>query len=192
LLLAILVLGAAVGALLVWNLRQQVRSRRHFSELAATDVLTGSQNRRAILEQLEHALELGKPAMVCMLDIDHFKRVNDEHGHPVGDLVLKDFYQACRQGAGEGEQVGRLGGEEWLLIAPGIGTSALQPLFDRIRVHFHERARSTLPHAELPTFSMGVFALQARLTVSETLAAADRALYKAKTAGRDGWVLMDD
>jgi diguanylate cyclase (GGDEF)-like protein len=191
LLVTVLVLGTAAGALLVWTLRQQVRSRRHFSELAATDVLTGSPNRRAILERLGTALAAGAPAMVCMLDIDHFKRINDQHGHPVGDLILKDFYQACTDEAGDGEQVGRLGGEEWLLIAQGVGASALQPLFDRIRRNFHQRASVTLPQGGLPTFSMGVCPLKPGLTVSESLARVDAALYSAKSAGRDGWVLQD-
>ena len=191
LLLAVLVLGTAALALLAWTLRQQMRSRQHFSQLAATDVLTGGPNRRSILESLGAALEAGTPAMICMLDIDHFKQINDQHGHPIGDLILQDFYRACVDTANEGEQMGRLGGEEWLLIAPGIGASALQPLFNRIRRNFQQRATLNLPHGKPPTFSMGVCPLQPGLTVSEMLAKVDAALYRAKSAGRDGWVLLD-
>lgn len=189
LLLAVLVLGSGALGLLAWTLRQQVRSRRHFSELAATDVLTGAPNRRAILEHLGHALDDTRKGMVCMLDIDHFKRINDAHGHPVGDLVLQDFYQACVASGGAGERVGRLGGEEWLLVVDGVGPTALQPLFERIRTEFHRRTRITLPHGSLPTFSMGACPLQGGQTVSEVLADADLALYQAKEAGRDGWAL---
>lgn len=189
LMLTVLLLGSVAVGLLAWTLRQQVRSRRHFSELAATDVLTGAPNRRSILEQLEVLLVANRPGLVCVLDIDHFKHINDQHGHPVGDRVLQDFYQACTAGAVAGERVGRLGGEEWLLVMEGVGPTALQPLFDRIREQFHRRARHTLSAGPLPTFSMGACPLQSGRNVSEMLAEADLALYQAKEAGRDGWAL---
>jgi diguanylate cyclase (GGDEF)-like protein len=188
-LLAVLLLGSVLLGLLAWTLRQQVRSRRHFSELAATDVLTGAPNRRAILEHLEALLLSARPGLVCVLDIDHFKRINDRHGHPVGDRVLQDFYQACTAAGGAGERVGRLGGEEWLVVMEGVGVTALQPLFERIREQFHRRVRYTLPGDSLPTFSMGACPLQGGRSVSEVLAEADLALYEAKEAGRDDWAL---
>ncbi len=191
LLVAVLALGSLTGALLIYILRQQVLSRRHFSELALSDSLTGSPNRRAIIQHLGRVLNEGRPGLVCMLDMDHFKRINDDHGHPVGDLVLKAFFEACCAGAGPEERVGRMGGEEWLLVAVQKDTSerAAHALFDRIRRHFHALARVALPRGAMPTFSMGAVRLRQVATVSEMLADTDRALYVAKEQGRDRWVL---
>ena len=189
LLVAVLVLGGAVLGLLAFTLFNQVRSRRHFTELALTDALTGAPNRRAILEHLGSLLDSGVPGFVCMLDIDHFKRINDKHGHPVGDEVLRTFYRACCLGRGEHEQVGRLGGEEWLLLVTHADTAAAAALFDRIRGHFQQLLPDGLPRADMPTFSMGVCALRTGPTVSDMLAEADAALYQAKAQGRDRLVV---
>ena len=189
LLVAVLVLGGAVLGLLAFTLFNQVRSRRHFTELALTDALTGAPNRRAILEHLGSLLDSGVPGFVCMLDIDHFKRINDKHGHPVGDEVLRTFYRACCLGRGEHEQVGRLGGEEWLLLVAHDDTAAAAALFDRIRGHFQQLLPDGLPRADMPTFSMGVCALRVGPGVSDVLAEADAALYQAKSQGRDRMVV---
>ena len=185
LLVAVLGLGTLVLGLLGFTLFNQVRSRQHFSALALTDALTGAPNRRAILEHLDSVLGSGVPGVACMLDIDHFKRINDEHGHPVGDQVLRAFYEACRTGHGEHERVGRLGGEEWLLVLTQTDTRAVPALFERIRRHFVRAPIGPLTAEHMPSFSMGACALRPGLTVSELLAEADAALYQAKAQGRD-------
>ncbi|MBL8331762.1 MAG: GGDEF domain-containing protein, partial [Rubrivivax sp.] len=181
-----LVLGGAVLGLLGLTLWNQVRSRRHFSALALTDPLTGSPNRRAILENLQTLLDRGTPGLVGLLDIDHFKRINDRHGHATGDAVLAAFYQACVDGRTQAERVGRLGGEEWLMLVEQATPGDASALFGRVRGHFQRRAAEILPPGEpAPSFSMGACPLQPGLDVSATLALADAALYEAKAQGRD-------
>jgi diguanylate cyclase (GGDEF)-like protein len=189
LLVAVLGLGGAVVGLLSYTLVNQARSRRHFRALALTDALTGAPNRRAILEHLADLIEHGARGYICMLDIDHFKRVNDRHGHPMGDEVLRAFHRACVSVAGNPEGVGRLGGEEWLLIARGADMAGAPTLFERLQAQFPRELPDALPVADRPTFSMGVCALQSGVTVSELLAEADAALYRAKDLGRDRLVV---
>ena len=157
---------------------------------AATDALTGCANRRAGLQSLEQAARVaahGGPTVgVLMLDLDHFKNVNDKHGHPVGDEVLRTTAAAISAGLRSSDTVVRYGGEEFLVALTGADAPTLQMLAERVA----DRIRAlVVPAADgavvRPTASIGVAAWDAADDVRSLVARADRALYAAKAAGRD-------
>jgi len=187
-LLALALLTLGFGAYFLFN---QIQKRRYYATLASIDVLTGAPNRRAILDHLSTLSIRGEDAVVAMLDIDHFKGVNDRFGHDVGDEVLKAFYCAASQGQQQGEQIGRIGGEEWLVVCAGPASAPqlAEQLFQRIRAQLKSQAIPGLPASEAITFSMGVASLSPMQSVTDVLASADRALYCAKHAGRDRYEL---
>jgi len=106
--------------------------------LAGTDVLTGLPNRRAMLEQLDAAMALsrrtGQPVSVALIDVDHFKAVNDQHGHAAGDAVLVQLGELMRTQLRGSDGLARWGGEEFLLCAPATSVSAAAELAERVRV----------------------------------------------------------
>ncbi|BBF85633.1 diguanylate cyclase [Aquitalea magnusonii] len=159
-------------------------------QLATTDALTGIANRRSFMEKLvdEFArfLRFGNPVAVLMLDIDHFKQVNDTWGHAVGDKVLHDFAALCQQEVRQVDVLGRLGGEEFAVILPGCGMAGALALAERLR----EAVRAHVVHVGEASLqihtSIGVscFSRQQQ-DAAVALALADQALYEAKLAGRD-------
>ena len=182
------------GLLLTAVIRDVTERKRFESELrilATTDPLTGLSNRRAFLAAAERELarvrRYGRPAAVLMFDIDHFKRINDTHGHAVGDVALQRVAAACRELLRDSDLVGRLGGEEFGVLLPETdATSALDVA---------ERLRAALAAAVIPapeggtqslTASIGVAVCEARDgSIEHALGRADRALYRAKGAGRN-------
>ncbi len=183
----ILLSGAAVFA-------RVLRQRRSLSVLALRDELTGTPNRRAILAmadtQWNHCKSLNMPLLVAMIDLDYFKKVNDVHGHPVGDLVLQAFAKAATGALRSQDRVGRYGGEEWLLVAPSAKEADVQAIFDRIRSRYTEQAIPGLPSPHGLTFSMGAALSHGGSDgLAAMIAEADRCLYEAKSAGRDRVVL---
>lgn len=145
--------GLLVAGLLV-HLVQQRRQRIRLKRLAEVDELTGLPNRRAILETLNAAVaRSGSCHAIAMLDIDHFKRVNDRWGHAAGDAALIAFAQACNSVLRDGDVMGRLGGEEFLLVLGRAHAVELQPLFDRMRRALQARAVDGLPVEERLSFS---------------------------------------
>ena len=153
------------------------------SRVARTDGLTGLSNRRSFDEQLRDMLARAQrresPLAVVLFDLDHFKRVNDQYGHPVGDQLLKDFAHALKTSVREGNLVARVGGEEFALLLPGT----TWPDGERVATRVQERAREA---GLLTTASAGVAGYPVDGTsVTELLRAADWALYAAKRAGRN-------
>lgn len=185
-LVAMLGLAGLVLAALGVYLVQQRRLRTRLKRLAEVDELTGLPNRRAILEALNDgaARKRGGRA-IAMLDIDHFKRVNDRWGHAAGDAALVSFAQACSGVLRDGDVMGRLGGEEFLLVLRRSRAAELQPLFDRMRSALQASPVDGLPAEERLSFSMGAVDLPAQGDTEAALRAADEALYRAKAAGRD-------
>jgi diguanylate cyclase (GGDEF)-like protein len=136
--------------------------------------------------QFEQAQHLGVPLTLALLDLDHFKRVNDTLGHAAGDAVLRALVAAAKGVLRGQDRLGRWGGEEWLLVMPGTEAAEVQAVFDRLRQRFAATAADGIDGAHGCTFSMGAAPLRAQIaTLDELLAACDRQLYRAKQEGRD-------
>jgi len=152
-------------------------------QAAFTDELTGVPNRRHILKLAASALtdprKHSQPVCFAVLDLDHFKKVNDTHGHAGGDAVLRHFCQHTQSHLRAGQAMGRLGGEEFLLLLPGTELDDAQTAIERVR-------HSLAPHAGIRyTFSAGLAQARPDDTVDTVLERADRALYLSKERGRD-------
>ncbi|WP_287876740.1 PAS domain S-box protein [Aquitalea sp.] len=158
--------------------------------LATTDALTGIANRRSFMEKLgdEFArfMRFSNPVAVLMLDIDHFKQVNDTWGHAVGDKVLHEFAAICQQEVRKVDVLGRLGGEEFAVILPGSGMAGALALAERLREAVRAREIKVGEASLQIRTSIGVscFSRQQQ-DAAVALALADQALYEAKLAGRD-------
>jgi diguanylate cyclase (GGDEF)-like protein len=143
--------------------------------MATTDPLTGLPNRRAWDERLSRAVGENQPVTIAMLDLDHFKDFNDANGHPAGDRLLKETSAAWRDVLRAGDMVARLGGEEFGLL-----------LFDcelDAAIEVTERLRELVTHGQ--TCSVGLAVRHPGEGVDTVMARVDRALYDAKSAGRD-------
>ena len=158
--------------------------------LSTTDPLTGVLNRRSLGARLEEearrADRYGRPLAVAMLDGDHFKKVNDTHGHDAGDAVLRRIASTLRQCVRETDAVARFGGEEFVVLLPETPLDDARATADRIREAI---ARETFPGAGGSAFSitcsLGVAAREPREPVERLLSRVDAALYRAKHGGRD-------
>ncbi|GAB4463943.1 MAG: diguanylate cyclase [Burkholderiaceae bacterium] len=185
-----LVIALAVllaGVLAVLALRQ-LRASRQMRALAMTDELTGLSNRRLLLQQLAQILEApgAPPCALLIADLDHFKPINDAYGHLIGDEVLKAVAAALKDVVREPAFLGRLGGEEFLVVLPGNDLEAARVAAERVREAVAALdARRWFKHRAL-TISVGVTVAQPGTdTVSSALRRADQALYEAKAAGRN-------
>jgi diguanylate cyclase (GGDEF)-like protein len=188
--------GVSIIALLIYFLITNMRYRRRLVTLASQDGLTGLPNRRRIAEfattALETARTTGLPLTIALIDMDHFKIINDCCGHATGDYVLKEFARAGGEALRAGDLLGRWGGEEFLLVSPGstigVGMANL------------ERLRTLIYRIHLPASGVGLrVSLSAGLaafdpdvkSLDELIARADKALYAAKSAGRDRVSIAD-
>ncbi|UXJ49846.1 GGDEF domain-containing protein [Pseudomonas citronellolis] len=148
-----------------------------------SDPLTGLANRRMLEDCLRDWALLEKPFAVISMDIDHFKRVNDQYGHDVGDKVLQAFAGLLRQNCRDGDVPCRVGGEEFILLLPLTGLTDAAEVAERIR---RSLAEAVMPPAGQVTLSLGVACWTAdRPDVAATLKEADELLYQAKQAGRN-------
>jgi diguanylate cyclase (GGDEF)-like protein len=170
-------------------------SRQALAYLATHDPLTELPNRRTILErfgkELAHAQRHGDCLSVGMLDIDHFKVVNDTYGHQVGDDLLRGLAKCLMGTCREYDVVGRIGGEEFLVIAPMKAGSPAAPFFDRIRATVACTGIPTRAGPKTVTLSIGVATAMESDTPENLLGLADSALYHAKESGRDRVSLME-
>lgn len=161
-------------------------AQRQLVEQARTDPLTGAANRRAfderLADELERAARHGTPLVLALLDVDHFKNVNDDHGHAVGDRVLEELAERVGRQLRSADLLARLGGDEWALVLPGAGYEEASVVVDRVRSEV-----AALPLAGVPlTVTIGVaVAPDGHLTPGTLYRAADQALYDAKAGGRN-------
>jgi len=157
---------------------------------AMLDSLTRAWNREGILEVLERELARaardGSLLSVIMADVDHFKDVNDAFGHPAGDLVLLGVADALRAAVRPYDAVGRLGGEEFLVVLPRCDDRAALAIAERMRVKVAAERIATAAGVVAATLSLGVAtAGSSRAAAADLIQAADRALYRAKAEGRN-------
>ena len=180
----------SIGLMLVdvarmWLKAQDAQAKREtlLSELAHMDPLTSLLNRRGWDDKTprvtQRCIQANTPMSVVMLDLDHFKRYNDEYGHAAGDLLLKQYAQALQQRSRPGDVVARMGGEEFAMALPGCDADMAYRQIERIR-------RDSLVNAR---FSAGIVLVQANMSIEEALACADSALYDAKNQGRNRSVI---
>src|SRR5918998_1748127 len=156
-------------------------------EAAFTDHLTGLANRRRFERQLEREVartrRFGRPFCLLLLDIDHFKRVNDTHGHEVGDDVLRRLANTLQAGTRGIDMASRIGGEEFAVLLTETDFAHGMEVAERLRVAVRE---TEIPVAGVVTVSLGLAEFNSSTPDARTLfAAADSALYEAKRAGRD-------
>ncbi|MEQ1532418.1 MAG: diguanylate cyclase [Sideroxydans sp.] len=169
-------------------------ANQHLQLLALTDVLTGLPNRRAAMERLEQEWALsqrgGRPLSCMMIDIDHFKSINDRFGHPVGDVALKSVALALRQSARTQDVVARIGGEEFLVICPGTDATEAFQCAERLRKNVEALSLAVATPPLKVTVSMGVSVKAPGMASIEALLnLADQNLYTAKQTGRNKTVL---
>lgn len=165
-------------------------SNRRLEQVAMTDLLTDLPNRRAGMEALEQAWSgadrSGQPLTVLLLDIDHFKKVNDGHGHAIGDQVLREVAGALRSAARRNDSICRLGGEEFLLICRDTDLQAGLLAAERLRKVVYRLVIRAGGVEIRPTLSIGVASKDSDTADMDALVnAADKALYAAKRGGRN-------
>ncbi len=180
------------ASLRIKALQDQVAAKNaELEQMAITDALTGVSNRRHLDERIdemfEHSARLHEPLTLAMFDLDHFKGVNDTHGHQAGDTVLAQFAQLLLHAARDIDRIGRYGGEEFMVLLPGTVVDAGVTFADRVR---HEVEAHRFKHdggALQCTVSVGVAGWpHPRVrTRTELVKAADDALYIAKSVGRN-------
>ncbi len=191
-----LVFDGAVPLLAMFALRvtrERDAALARLSSMAVTDPLTGLANRRgftdAAMAAISECRRAGTPAALVMFDVDRFKSINDGHGHPAGDAVLVGLGEVLRRGARAGDATGRLGGEEFALLCPGLDAAGAAAVAERLRAAL----RADVPHPAgrdvAVTASAGVAEIAVRdapaAALDAALRAADAALYAAKQGGRD-------
>ena len=150
---------------------------------ARHDPLTGAFNRRAVIERTEALLRSGALAMI-VLDIDHFKSINDEHGHPAGDAVIAELVARLREVVPDNAEIGRVGGEEFTVVLPHMDLDGAVELAERMRA----RVAATpflAPAQRIVTASFGVSHADCGGTFDVAYSSADGALYEAKRSGRN-------
>ncbi|RRN76038.1 diguanylate cyclase [Agrobacterium deltaense] len=173
------------------ELRDLRQERDRALKFALSDELTGLGNRRYVMDILNHRLGPNKAEAlaVIIMDIDHFKSVNDRFGHACGDLVLKDFAARLSAAVARGDLVGRIGGEEFLLMLAGSRVLGVEAVMQEVLSSLAQAS----PLADMPGFryscSAGIAFANPGESASDVLRRADTALYEAKNTGRNRYVI---
>jgi diguanylate cyclase (GGDEF)-like protein len=171
-----------------------IMKNRVLAEVSARDALTGLYNRWYVMEKIEsemnRSLRHGSPVALLMLDIDHFKRINDSFGHAAGDSVLKSFGQVLRESCRVYDVPGRYGGEEFCIVLPETRIGNTTAVAERIRQRLAESRFDVGGDHVSITASMGIAGMdsvadEGIVTSAALIERADRALYSAKHRGRD-------
>jgi diguanylate cyclase (GGDEF)-like protein len=181
------IIGDFVGSItftFLFCMALQERQQSYVTRLSTTDQLTGAVNRRGMLPLLDQALRRGErePFSVAVLDIDHFKRVNDQYGHEAGDAVLVGFADAVTALCRAGDVLGRWGGEEFLLLMPNTGAASARAAVQRIQAQLSDHLAGRVPC--IVTFSAGIATVRDHAPggIDSLIARADKVLYAAKVS----------
>ena len=180
----------------IHNLQSRVREQReHLREahdrlaaIAIRDELTGLYNRRYFMERLEEEMSLASRSRsslhLAIIDLDHFKQVNDTYGHPAGDEVIRRFSAVASVGLRRSDILARYGGEEFVVLFPHVSTAACVAALDRLRVEFANQ-KYAFSDTLRNTFSAGVVQYELSESPPDFARRADEALYEAKSRGRN-------
>jgi diguanylate cyclase (GGDEF)-like protein len=183
--------GGIASSYLVYHSYRQIEAQSN------TDPLTGLANRRGLFKELEEMLRLARrerqAISLILVDVDHFKSINDRYGHKVGDEVLQQLAGYLRQGSREMDVVARFGGEEFLLLLPGVDAGAALEIAERIRsdvasldMDVSEELRPKVPPGGIRvTLSLGIGSVQPGEAPDLVIRRVDEALYRAKGGGRN-------
>lgn len=186
----------------IYNLQNRVKEQRaqlreaheRLTAIATRDELTGLYNRRHVIERLNEEVSLadrtGQPLHLALIDLDHFKAVNDNHGHPAGDDVLRRFARIAQEQLRKSDMIARYGGEEFIILFPHASAEACKAALERLNQRFNE-SRYDFSDAYAPTFSAGVAQLQNKENAEALTRRADAALYKAKAEGRNRVIVAE-
>jgi diguanylate cyclase (GGDEF)-like protein/PAS domain S-box-containing protein len=173
----------------VENARILESARSAAERIANTDMLTGLPNRRhtlAFLDQaLRRAVQDGAPLAVAIFDIDHFKAINDQHGHAAGDEVIRRVGQRAKASLRDDDMVGRYGGEEFVCILQGRSALSAELVAERVRKAVHADAEGVAAGLPAVTVSIGLAIFAGEASIEDLLQRADKALYTAKREGRN-------
>jgi diguanylate cyclase len=193
----IVLAAASILAVRIGKLRARLQAQRteladaieRIRALATRDDLTGLANRRAAIERMRDELAVrGRPEplmSLALMDIDHFKLINDGHGHAVGDAVLRRFGECAQEAVRLGDMLARWGGEEFLLVMPATAPTQAMAAMERVREMLRQTSFADLAPGLVVTFSAGVAECVSTLDLEAAIARADAAMYEAKHAGRD-------
>lgn len=175
--------GARTGYM---QIRQDVTSQKRLEELWMTDHLTGLHNRQSIDQiwerEILRAERYGDLFSVLLIDIDHFKSVNDNYGHLVGDELLFQFAQLLQEECRDTDHIGRWGGEEFIILIPNTNLSSAVLMAEKIRETIENFSFTTVGQI---TVSIGVGCYRSGMSEDELFSLADKALYRAKNSGRN-------
>lgn len=175
------------------DVTEEVMIQQEISKMATTDALTGVYNRRKLEElfalEQERTKRFGNPLSLLLLDIDHFKSVNDKYGHNVGDEVLKHFASVVKENIRQIDILARWGGEEFIIVCPGTVGNDGMTLANKIRAAVEQ---SSFPVVERVTVSIGVSEFLAKDSFASMIKRADEGLYEAKAAGRNRAIYREE
>jgi diguanylate cyclase (GGDEF)-like protein len=181
---------------LVATVRTRAARARQVNELMSKDSLTGLLKHSSIKERIEQELDRahrhGKPMSMAMVDMDHFKRVNDTWGHPMGDQVIKTLAHILRQRLRRQDSIGRYGGEEFAVVLPECTAEDALQLLEDVRQRFGEVRFIHKGQSFAVTLSAGIACSEQCADAQSLLAASDAALYVAKDSGRNQVRLFTD
>ncbi|MFZ6779423.1 diguanylate cyclase [Undibacterium sp. Ji83W] len=169
-----------------WVLSPLSRQNLNLNRLATTDSLTGILNRRAFMDQFQLEMEAARyksePLSVLVFDLDHFKAINDTHGHAQGDQVLRTTANLVKGALRSNDQLARIGGEEFALLLPHTSTAGAHGLAENLRKRMEHQS---LQNSPATTGSFGIATWDGRESRERLLKRADEAMYAAKAAGRN-------
>ncbi|RZI54644.1 MAG: GGDEF domain-containing protein [Pseudomonas sp.] len=200
----IVLAAASVLAVRIGKLRSRLERQRteladaleRIRALATRDDLTGLANRRAAIDRMRDELAVrGRPEPVmslALMDIDHFKLINDKHGHAVGDAVLRRFGESAQAEVRLGDMLARWGGEEFLLVMPVTAAAEAMKTMQRVHQALRRQAFDDVAANLVVTFSAGVSECAGINDMEAAIARADAAMYEAKRAGRNRVIESED